>query len=469
MYNDDFKYKTSQYFMQEMGGSRWGTEMARVNQTMNQGVMTVHSALQLQKYGLVDYGGKIDKKNVRDVASNHMLGGNLWKTNPFEAVMVWQDQLLKKIPSIAAIKDPNERYKAEAGVFNKIGFNMGTTDAIVKMIMSQDMLRKKEFPMFNQTPGLKQALPTSEKSSIVQQASLQAQYNTALIQLGQQALPLATKGMVFLTGMLTKVNEFLSTEMGRNTAKLIVAATAATAFVGGLLAIGAPLALMGMLASTVGASVGGVVAGIVAATGITTLVILRLMTSGKATALALQQAWTSIVASSSTAMIKFAQTVGTGLNNILRPITTFLSNLVPTVATGLNRLLSPIAAFFGRVAQYIGGLVSNPIGAIAGAADAGARALAGSINGNIAAGSNPVNNPMAKTPNYVKPQTAKGGPSNKIGPISMTVHQQPGQDAFDLAKKVISMLNESIHHGLTSTSSAGGIYESPWHQGGEIG
>jgi hypothetical protein len=441
-YNDDYKYRVSPYFYQELGGQRAGTQNAAINQSLIQGVMTVEAALRLQKAHLLNSGGEqINKKTYMRIASHGILGQQEFKSNPFEALTkIWIPQMLKDNPRIAAITDKAEQNKEIAGLINQLRLNKNTTQYLSLMAVSQTAVQR-EREKFERVPKRAQAVPIADKNVQNVQKSTEAQFANAMTNLGKEALPLATRGMNFLARVLNQINQFMVANP--MAPKIIAAAIAAVTLVGGVVALYAAFQTNVVIAGLCGASVGALAGWITLAVAGITGLILAIMH------------WDKVV----------------------KTIKDSSDNLFTTSMNNMKALQMGFAAFFGSIGQSI----ANALGPIGNLLAAGTHAVLDSAvsqmsgpNAHLAyqgAHSTMTGMTVGAAPSHLLQPTqtssAKGG--KIVNNFNTTIHQQPGEDSHAFSKKVANAMVDHLRGGLNSSSAAGGIFESQWHHGGNVG
>jgi hypothetical protein len=454
--NDDFKFKVAPFLMQEVQGLRTGTMVQATNRALQQGIMTVQAAQNLQNLGLIESRETITKKNVRAVASHGIAGQELFQSNPFEALQkVWIPKILAHNRQIAAIEDVNKRNQAITQAINKIGLNEKAT-TFLGLMASQQSGIEKHGQIMDAVPKRAQAVKIADQSPVNAALAAETQWKYLMVMIGNVYVPILNRALTQFAQVLNAVNRFI--ESNPMAAKLIAAAVAATAFVGGVIALGAQIAILVTVLGACGWTFGGVAiaigVGIIAVTDF----------------IAAFLNWNKIMT--------WIRTQVQSHMDAMRLVLAVVIDLTNRAVQAFKGLASGIAALVGNIANALKGLHIPLFDGISQAAANFEQFAKGATAQNYVAGVEKSNEGaftalgLHTAPSHTRMSAERSGGAKGgkiVNNFNMNIHQQPGEDSHAFSKKVANAMVDHLRTGLNSSSAAGGIFESQWHHGGNVG
>lgn len=192
---DDVFYYKMEPLIQEMGGNRIGTGLMSAYQNLYQGRTTVRAANELMRYGMLD--PKMVEYNkigmIKQIKPGALKGGEEFIADPVK----WLEGTL--LPALAA-----KGVTKEQDILNAIGsiFTNRTASQLFSTIFLQlDNIKKNE--ALNRKADDIGTLDRRARETLAgQQIELHAKWRDLMLVVGQTVLPLAIKGVEWLTGAI---------------------------------------------------------------------------------------------------------------------------------------------------------------------------------------------------------------------------------------------------------------------------
>jgi hypothetical protein len=220
---DDVFYYKMEPLIQEMGGNRIGTGLMSAYQNLYQGRTTVRAANELMNYGLID--PKMVEFNkigmVKQIKPGALKNGEQFTADPVK----WLEGTL--LPALAA-----KGVTKEQDVLNTIGAifsNRTASQLFSTMFLQMDNIKKNE-AMNRKADDIGTLDRRARETLSGEQIVLHAKWRDLMLVVGKTVLPLAIKGVEWLTKAITDLTGWAKRNEGA--VKLLTIAFAALA--GGL-------------------------------------------------------------------------------------------------------------------------------------------------------------------------------------------------------------------------------------------
>lgn len=217
---DDVFYYKMEPLIQEMGGLRVGTGLMSAYNNLYQGRTTVKAANELMRYGLLD-PSKVEFNKIgmlKQIRPGALKGGDEFISDPIR----WLEGTL--LPALAS-----KGVTKEQDVLNAIGtiFTNRTASQLFSTIFLQMANIKKNEALNRNADGIDKLESRARETLSGKQVELYAKWRNLLLVLGETVLPLAIRGVEWLTKRLVGLTNWAKDHEG--TVKVLTIAFGALA------------------------------------------------------------------------------------------------------------------------------------------------------------------------------------------------------------------------------------------------
>ena len=417
-----------------------GPQIAALFRFGVQGIMNKRSAQSLYDMGLVPENSILKTTTTGTTLQGGLVGAEMLQKNPFEWVQtVFRPALERSYPELidknakpgSGISDAQSLQVAQIFKGNQLA------TSLVIELLKKPFQYERFSKRIEQAPDFETSYELAQKSPQVAQQVADAAWENLKTVVGTEIIPLLVPGLQMLAGGLRTLAQFFRDHP--LAAQIAAAVPMATALVGGVVALGAAIASTGIVVAMLGitASVGEIALAIAGVVGGLTALIVTLMN------------WSTIQAKITETWNAF----GTSFTAVMHGMDLLyprLVELINTVLPGISNWIQSLYELWGAM---------NPIQKFI------ADSLFGTKEGSGKGATR--GEGVGLQPGTAVPKGANGANSKvEIQPGAIQINQQPGENAEDLAEKVLLKITQMMHDGLISTVTAGGALFAPITIGG---
>lgn len=234
---DDAFYYQMEPLVQEMGGDKVGTGMSAAYSSLYQGRTTKRAAMNLEKLGLIGDHSKVKNDKVGQVSHidpGALKGSDLFRQSQYE----WMKQVL--LPTLAkkGLTSKDQVLDAIGSIFS----NKKGGDLFGAMYLQMQQIDKSE-KVNRGAYDINQVNDAGKKTATGKEINAEARLADLKLRMGNDILPLYTRGLELATGALEKLNRFVDENPKASKYMLV-----------GLAGLAATLAVVGTALVTVGGS-----------------------------------------------------------------------------------------------------------------------------------------------------------------------------------------------------------------------